>query len=161
MMPQPRHWGVFPCLNYYTLLCSLGIISHTLGCMRFLEYMGFVLAVFPLKYGFIIVQDSILGLHYLDIVHTESSWSNSITLHSTPSPPSPLPPTPTPQSHHVVVHTHKPSDTPQVFSASCFLTESKVTMHSIDDLICRLQVKGNRGKLPHMQVISTMYAYLN
>ena len=24
--------------------------------MRFLEYMGFVLAVFPLKYGFIIVQ---------------------------------------------------------------------------------------------------------
>ena len=25
--------------------------------MRFLEYMGFVLAVFPLKYGFIIVQD--------------------------------------------------------------------------------------------------------
>ena len=27
-----------------------------LGCMRFLEYMGFVLAVFPLKYGFIIIQ---------------------------------------------------------------------------------------------------------
>ena len=97
MMPQPRHWGVFPCLNYYTLLCSLGIISHTLGCMRFLEYMGFVLAVFPLKYGFIIVQDSILGLHYLDIVHTESSWSNSITLHSTPSPPSPYPPPPPPK----------------------------------------------------------------
>ena len=24
--------------------------------MRFLEYMGFVLAVFPLKYGFIMVQ---------------------------------------------------------------------------------------------------------
>ena len=31
-------------------------MSYTLGCMRFLEYMGFVLAVFPLKYGFIIVQ---------------------------------------------------------------------------------------------------------
>ena len=27
--------------------------------MRFLEYMGFVLAVFPLKYGFIIVQAAI------------------------------------------------------------------------------------------------------
>ena len=58
MMPQPRHWGVFPCLNHYTLLCSWGVFSYTLGCMRFLEYMGFVLAVFPLKYGFIIVQDT-------------------------------------------------------------------------------------------------------
>ena len=56
MMPHPRHWGVFPCLNHYTLLCSWGVFSYTLGCMRFLEYMGFVLAVFPLKYGFIIVQ---------------------------------------------------------------------------------------------------------
>ena len=56
MMPQPRHWGVFPCLNHYTLLCSWGVFSYTLGCMRLLEYMGFVLAVFPLKYGFIIVQ---------------------------------------------------------------------------------------------------------
>ena len=28
--------------------------------MRFLEYMGFVLAVFPLKCGFIIVQDIII-----------------------------------------------------------------------------------------------------
>ena len=27
-----------------------------LGCMSFLEYMGFVLVVFPLKCGFIIVQ---------------------------------------------------------------------------------------------------------
>ena len=56
MMPQPRHWGVFSCLNHYTLLCNWGVFSYTLGCMRFLEYMGFVLAVFPLKYGFIIVQ---------------------------------------------------------------------------------------------------------
>ena len=39
---------------YFTM--QLGCISYTLGCMRFLEYMGFVLAVFPLKYGFIIVQ---------------------------------------------------------------------------------------------------------
>ena len=31
-------------------------LLYTLGCMKFLEYMGFVLAVFPLKYGFIIVQ---------------------------------------------------------------------------------------------------------
>ena len=53
MMPQTR---VFPCLNHYTLLCSWGVFSYTLGCMRFLEYMGFVLAVFPLKYGFIMVQ---------------------------------------------------------------------------------------------------------
>ena len=50
MMPQPRHWGLFPCLNHYILLCSWGVFSYTLGCMRFLEYMGFVLAVFPLKY---------------------------------------------------------------------------------------------------------------
>ena len=28
--------------------------SYTLGCMIFLEYMGFVPAVFPLKYGSII-----------------------------------------------------------------------------------------------------------
>ena len=34
MMPQPRHWGVFPCLNHYTLLCSWGVFSYTLGCMR-------------------------------------------------------------------------------------------------------------------------------
>ena len=60
MMPQPRHWGAFPCLNHYTLLCSWGVFSYTLGCMRFLEYMGFVLAVFPLKYGFIIVQEVVV-----------------------------------------------------------------------------------------------------
>ena len=29
--------------------------------MRFLEYMGFVLAVFPLKYGFIIVEIYVTG----------------------------------------------------------------------------------------------------
>ena len=49
--------GVFPCVSHYTLLCSRGVFSYTLGCMRFLEYMGFVLAIFPLKYGFIIVQE--------------------------------------------------------------------------------------------------------
>ena len=51
MMPQPRHWGVFslPQAVFFTV---------QLGCMsiRFLVYMDFVLAVFPLKYGFIIVQ---------------------------------------------------------------------------------------------------------
>ena len=31
------------------------VLSHTLGCVSFLEYMGFVLVVFPLKCGFIIV----------------------------------------------------------------------------------------------------------
>ena len=35
------------------------VFSYTLRCMRFLEYMGFVLAVFPLKFGFIIVQISL------------------------------------------------------------------------------------------------------
>ena len=54
-------WGVFPCLNHYTLLCSWGVFSYTLGYMRFPEYMGFVLAVFPLKYGFIIVQRKLTG----------------------------------------------------------------------------------------------------
>ena len=35
---------------------ALYFTIQQLGCMRFLEYMGFELAVFPLKYGFIIVQ---------------------------------------------------------------------------------------------------------
>ena len=35
---------------------QISVHSYTLGCMRFLEYMGFVLAVLSLKYGFIIVQ---------------------------------------------------------------------------------------------------------
>ena len=39
---------------YFTL--QLWCIFIHPRCMRFLEYMGFVLAVFPLKYGFIRVQ---------------------------------------------------------------------------------------------------------
>ena len=35
------------------------VFSYTLGCMRCLVYMCFILAMFPLKYGFIIVQYSI------------------------------------------------------------------------------------------------------
>ena len=35
------------------------VFSYTLGCMRRLVYMCFILAMFPLKYGFIIVQYSI------------------------------------------------------------------------------------------------------
>ena len=39
------------------LYCAAGVLlSYTLGWMRFLEYMGFVLVVFPLKCSFIIVQ---------------------------------------------------------------------------------------------------------
>ena len=34
--------------------------------MRFLEYMGFVLAAFPLKYGFIIVQSSLYPNYNVD-----------------------------------------------------------------------------------------------
>ena len=41
---------------YFTMQLGCIFIHPSLGCMRFLEYMGFVLAVFPLKYGFIIVQ---------------------------------------------------------------------------------------------------------
>ena len=56
MMPQTRHWECFPYHKHYAFLCSWGVLSYTLGCMSFLEYMGFVLVVFPLKCGFIIVQ---------------------------------------------------------------------------------------------------------
>ena len=43
--------------QHYTLLCSRGVFSYTLGCTRFLEYMSIVQTVFPLKYGFIISQE--------------------------------------------------------------------------------------------------------
>ena len=49
MMPQTRHWGVFS-------LPQAPCFTMQLGCMSFLEYMGFVLVLFPLKCGFIIVQ---------------------------------------------------------------------------------------------------------
>ena len=42
----------FPRHKYYTLLCSWGIhvaIAYTLGCMTFLDYMGFVLAAFSFE----------------------------------------------------------------------------------------------------------------
>ena len=48
--------------------------------MRFLEYMGFVLAVFPLKYGFIIVQTCMytVSLHqectHVKCIHIESGY---------------------------------------------------------------------------------------
>ena len=47
------------------------IVSYTLGCMRLLEYMCFVLAVFPLKYGFIIVQLYVptLSITNYELVH--------------------------------------------------------------------------------------------
>ena len=50
--------------------------------MRFLEYMGFVLAVFPLKYGFIIVQVPIPGSAYIQcivIYNTQSIQVQSAT----------------------------------------------------------------------------------
>ena len=47
--------SVFP-TKHYALLCSWGVLSYTLECMSFLEYMGFVLVVFPLKCGFIITK---------------------------------------------------------------------------------------------------------
>ena len=70
------HEGYNPCtlenhntadLYYDATTQTLGSVSlpqslyftMQLGCTKFLEYMGFVLAVFPLKYGFIMVQLSI------------------------------------------------------------------------------------------------------
>ena len=50
------------------------VFSYTLGCMRLLEYMGFVLAVFPLKYGFIIVQI------YMDICMGSSCFPNVLII---------------------------------------------------------------------------------
>ena len=44
--------------------------------MRFLEYMGFVLAVFPLKYGFIIVQ---IAIYSCNIPHTVSESDDGST----------------------------------------------------------------------------------
>ena len=49
MMPQPRHWGGFPHHKHCTLLCSWGVFSYTLGCMRSLEYMGFVPSYFSFE----------------------------------------------------------------------------------------------------------------
>ena len=46
--------SVFPTTS--TMLFYTAGVSYTLGCMSFLEYMGFVLVVFPLKCDFIIVQ---------------------------------------------------------------------------------------------------------
>jgi hypothetical protein len=37
------------------------MVSYTLGCMRFLEYMGFVLVVFPLKCAWLHHSTSILA----------------------------------------------------------------------------------------------------
>ena len=39
--------SVSPTTKHHTSICSWGVFSY----MRFLEYMGFVLAVVPLKYG--------------------------------------------------------------------------------------------------------------
>ena len=52
MMPQPGIGECFPA-SITILYYAAGVYFHT---PTFLEYMGFVLAVFPLKYGFIIVQ---------------------------------------------------------------------------------------------------------
>ena len=75
MMQQPRHL-------HYTLLCRY---TYTLGCMRFLGYMGFVLAVFPLMCVYIIVQIYIYIYvcndddHYQQFNETASSNSTSLT----------------------------------------------------------------------------------
>ena len=47
MMPQLRHWGVLPPPQALYYAAEVYEISRV---------HGFVLAVFPLKYGFIIVQ---------------------------------------------------------------------------------------------------------
>ena len=47
-----NHLGeCFPHHKHYALLCSWGVLSYTLGGMNFLEYMGFILAIFPLKWN--------------------------------------------------------------------------------------------------------------
>ena len=47
-------------IQYSVFNSAVQAISYTLGCMglqrEYLEYMGIVLAIFPLMYGFIIVQ---------------------------------------------------------------------------------------------------------
>ena len=51
--------------------------------MRFLEYMDFVLAVFPLKYGFIIVQVVLLltSLEYaLHVFPIDPQWQSSLKM---------------------------------------------------------------------------------
>ena len=51
------HWGVFSPSQALCFTMQLGcIVIYTLGGMNFLEYIGFILAIFTLKCGFIIVQ---------------------------------------------------------------------------------------------------------
>ena len=53
--------GVFPTTTTM-LFYAAGVYCHTPQvCMSFLEYIGFVLVVYPLKCGFIIVQTAIQG----------------------------------------------------------------------------------------------------
>ena len=48
--------------------CTLGCM----GCMSFLEYMGFVLVVFPLKCGFIMV---LMHIHYTAVHMSYSAYT--------------------------------------------------------------------------------------
>jgi hypothetical protein len=54
MMPQTGQLGSVSIILYYT--ARVYALIHPRVYQRLLEYMGFVLVVFPLKCGFIIVQ---------------------------------------------------------------------------------------------------------
>ena len=45
-MPQSRRWGVF---NHYTLLCSWGVLSYTLGCNDITRVDGFCTSCFSFE----------------------------------------------------------------------------------------------------------------